>query len=195
MVAPAVVALIVIVALAVLLYIITLALFIATAEQLEGTDKQSLLAAGAMIGIAIPFIIVGAIFGFMHFSQLYVGKKKPAFMWLFIILSGLGAVLVFIASVIGWVYGGRLEGTKKRNVQAASALAIIGAAFFVVAFIMMLIIVKQQLPKETRKKISDARVAGKSYDYTAEDKRAVRSGLLRSLRSSKKEAATPDASA
>lgn len=185
MVAPAVVALIVIVVIAVILYVITLALFIATGEQLSGTDRQALLAAGAMIGLAIPIIIVGAIFGLMHFSQLYAGRKKPAYMWLFIILSSLGAILVFIASVIGWVYGGRLDGTQKRNVQAASALSVIGAALFVVAFIMMLIIVKQQLPKETRNKINEARSKGEGYDYTYDDRRAVRRGLLRSLQSSK----------
>ena len=90
MVAPAVIALIVIVVIAIILYVITLALFIATANQLSGTDRSSLLAAGAMIGISIPFIIVGAIFGILHFNQMYAGKRNNAYMWLFIILSALG---------------------------------------------------------------------------------------------------------
>jgi hypothetical protein len=187
MVAPAAVALIVIVVIAVILYVITLALFIATANQLDGSDKRTLLAAGAMIGISIPFVIVGAIFGLLHFGQLYAGKKNAAYMWLFIILSGLAAILIFIASVIGFVYGGRLDGAQKRNVQAASALSIIGAAFFVVAFIMMLLLAKRQIPEETRDKIAAAKRSGESYKYTSEDKKAVRSGLIRSL---KKEAST-----
>jgi len=185
MVAPAAAALVVIVVIAIILYVITLVLYVTTANQLEGTDRQSLLAAGAMIGISIPLIVVGAIFGLLHFSQLYVGKKNPAYMWLFIIMSSLAAILVFIASVIGWVYGGRLDGTQKRNIQAASAMSIIGAAFFVVAFVMMLILAKRHVPKDTREKIKAAKREGGSYDYSHDDKAAVRRGLLRSLKSSK----------
>jgi hypothetical protein len=177
MVAPAAVALIVIVVIAVILYVVTLALFIATANQLEGSDKRSLLAAGAMIGISIPFIVVGAIFGLLHFGQLYAGKKNPLYMWMFIIMASIAAILVFIASVIGWVLGGRLEGTQKRNVQAASALSIVGAAFFVVAFIMMLILAKRKVPQDTRDRIAAAKKEGKSYEYTAEDKKAMRRGM------------------
>jgi hypothetical protein len=192
MVAPAVIALIVIVVIAVLLYVITLALFIATANQLSGSDRSSLLAAGAMIGISIPFIVVGAIFGLLHFGQLYAGNKKPIYMWLFIVLSALGGTLVLIASIIGWVLGGRLSGDQKRNVQAASALSIIGGAFFVVAFIMMLIIVKQKIPEETKAKIKAAKAKGESYQYTTEDKAAIRRGVLSTLR--RKQPATTSAS-
>ena len=187
MVAPAALALIVIVVIAVILYVITLALFIATANQLDGSDKRSLLAAGAMIGISIPFIVVGAIFGLLHFGQLYVGKKNPLYMWMFIIMSGIAALLVFIASVIGWVYGGRLDGTQKRNVQAASAFSIIGAAFFVVAFVMMLILAKRKIPEETRQKIASAKARGESYEYTSEDKKSLRKGMRSYLKKGKSE--------
>lgn len=183
MVAPAALALIIIVVVAVILYVITLALFIATANQLEGSDKSTLLAAGAMIGIAIPFIIVGAIFGLLHFGQLYTGKKNPFYMWMFIIMSGIAGILVFIASIIGWVYGGRLDGTQKRNVQAAAALSLIGAAFFVVAFVMMLILVKKKIPEDVRQKVKMAKAAGGSYDYTKEDKMAMRRGMGSYLKS------------
>lgn len=185
MVAPAAAVLIVIVVIALILYVITLALFIATANQLDGSDKSSLLAAGAMIGISIPFIIVGAIFGLLHFGQLHAGKKNSLYMWLFIILSGLGALMVFIASIIGWVYGGKLDGSQKRNVQAAAALSLVGAALFIVAFIMMLILAKRQIPQDTRDKIKAAKRDGKSYEYSAEDKKAIRGGLMRSVQSSR----------
>jgi hypothetical protein len=185
MAAPASLTLIIIVIIAVILYIVTMSLFLSTAYKLTGSDRSSLLAAGAMIGIAIPLIIVGAIFGMLHFGQLYAGKKNPMYMWLFIILSALAGIMVFVACIIGWALGGRLEGTQKTNVQAAAALSMIGGALFIVAFILMLLLAKKQIPKDTRDKIAAAKRSGGSYEYTSEDKKAIRGGLMRSVKSSK----------
>lgn len=187
MVAPVAAALIIIVVIAVILYVITMTLFITTANKLDGTEKSTLLAAGAMIGIAIPLIVVGAIFGMLHFGELYRGKKKPLYMWMFIIVSSIAAALIFIASIIGWVYGARLEGSQRRNVQAAAALSLVGAGAFAIAFVMMVILAKQKIPGDVRAKIKSAKAQGKSYEYTEEDKVAMRKGMgsyLKSGRSS-----------
>ena len=144
MVAPAVIALIIVASVAVLLFIIALALFIATANQLDAGsgDRTPLLAAGAMMGIAIPFIIVGAIFGVIRFSALNKGEKKAGALWAFIIFSAIGGILVFVATIIGFAIGSHYDDDKRRNLFAASALSLIGALLFMVAFLILLIFVK-----------------------------------------------------
>ena len=146
MVAPAVIALIVIAVVAIILFVIALALFIATANGLpdSNSDKNTLRAAGAMMGIAIPFIIVGAIFGIIRFSALNKGERKAGATWAFIILSLLGGILVLISTIIGFVVGTHYDDDKRRNLFAASALAMIGALFFIIAFIILLVVVKQK---------------------------------------------------
>lgn len=159
MVAPAVIVLIVVVVIAVLLFIIALALMIATANQENGSNKTSLLAAGAMIGIALPFIAVGALFGLMHFSAVAKGQKKASLMWLFIILSGIGALMVIIASIIGFAVGGNLSNSDlQRNVRAGGAMALIGGLFFVIAFILLLVLYRKGQIKMPQRKAKTDRI-------------------------------------
>lgn len=155
MVAPAVIALLVITIVAIILVVIALAIFIATSNGLDdsNSDKNTLRAAGAMLGIAIPFIIVGAIFGVIRFSALNKGERKAGATWAFIILSLLGGILVFISTIIGFVVGTHYDDDKRRNLFAAAAIAAIGALFFVIAFIILLIVVKQQ-QKQTGQRAS-----------------------------------------
>lgn len=177
MVAPAVIALIIIATIAVILFVIALALFIATANQLEegNSDKTTLLAAGAMMGIAIPFIIVGAIFGVMRFSSLNKGEKKPVATWMFIILSSIGGILVFISTIIGFAVASHYDDDKKRNLQAAGAMAMIGALFFVIAFIVLLVVVKQRkLAKTNPKQIETEKKTKAGFAQSSVAKRDVK---------------------
>jgi hypothetical protein len=103
-----------------------------------------------MIGIALPLIAVGALFGVMHFSNVSKGQKKAGIMWLFIILSALGGLLVLISSIIGFAVGNNLfNSDHQRNVRAAGALALLGALLFIIAFIVLLVLNRKgkiQLP-------------------------------------------------
>jgi hypothetical protein len=156
MVAPAVIVLIIIAVIAVLMFIIALALLISAANQESGTDKTSLLAAGAMIGIAIPHVIVGALFGVLYFNGLQKGQKKAGLMWLFIILSGLGALVLIISSIIAFVVGGRLfDSDRQRNVRAAGAMALIGGLLFAIALVILLVMSKKGMVSiPSRKKVT-----------------------------------------
>jgi len=153
MVAGAAIVLLVIIVIAVILFVITLALFIATAnEQPSGTDKTSLLAAGAMIGISIPIIVVAAVFGVLYFTNLAKGKRSAGYLWLFIILSIVSGLMVIIASIIGFVIANQLsDTTQQRNLRAAGAMGLIGSGFFVIAFIVLVAIRRKAIPVDERK--------------------------------------------
>uniref|UniRef100_A0A6C0CIS2 Uncharacterized protein n=1 Tax=viral metagenome TaxID=1070528 RepID=A0A6C0CIS2_9ZZZZ len=166
MVAAAVVVLLVIVVIAVILFVVTLALFIATSNDLgSGTNKTSLLAAGTMIGIAIPIIVVAAIFGVLYFTSLAKGQRKAGYLWLFIILSVVAGLLVIISSIIGFfVANGLTDYTQQRNLRAAGAMGLIGSLFFVIAFIILVVIRRGAIPTDQRKKyVKSGKTEKKSY--------------------------------
>lgn len=154
MVAPAVIALLVIVVIAVILFVITLALFIATSNDLSsGSDKTALLAAGAMIGLSIPIIVLAAIFGVVYFNGMAKGKRNAAALWMFIIASIVGGLMVLISSIIGFVVANNLSDYgQQRNLRAAGAMGLIGSLLFVIAFIILVVFTRSKIPEAERKK-------------------------------------------
>lgn len=143
MVAPAVIILVIVLVVVIIHFVIAMSLLIATGNQ-ETSNKNSLLAAGAMIGIAMPIIAIGFIFGIMHFNAVNKGQKKASLMWLFIILSSLGGILVVISSIIAFAVGNNLtDSVRQRNARAAGALALIGGGVVIIAFIILLVLFRK----------------------------------------------------
>jgi hypothetical protein len=105
-----------------------------------------------MIGISIPIIVVAAVFGVLYFTNLAKGRRSAGYLWLFVILSIVGGLMVIISSIIGFVIAnGLTDSTQQRNLRAAGAMGLIGSFFFVIAFIVLVAIRRKAIPIDERK--------------------------------------------
>ena len=158
----AIIAIIVIAVIVIILFIISLAILFTTAENQTGSKKDQLRTAGALIAISIPFAIVAFVLGARWISLKSRGVKSSATGWAFVIFAVLSSILLLIGAILGFTSD--VVGTEKTNVDAASALAIIGFVGLVVIFFITVLFRRATLPAAEREKRTKQFIGEKRYE-------------------------------
>jgi len=132
---PSTIVLIVICVLCIIFFAIALALILTGAGTVPDSDSTSVTAAGALIGISIPFAIIAVILGVMWVNKKSKGMGNTRGLGIaFIVFSVLASILLIIGVIITFTVAGK---GNTAQLEAGAVFAILGFILFIVIFIIV----------------------------------------------------------
>lgn len=146
----ATIVLIIISIITVIFFIIALSLILTASSKVKEDKKASVNAAGALVGLSIPFAVIAIIVGILWVGKKSKGQPSRGLGIAFVIFAILASILLLIGVIIAFTTANDSPAAKSQ-LQAGAVFAIIAFIMFIVIFIIVVAAKRAAKTTEGRK--------------------------------------------